>query len=436
MKLERLGNVIKIISGSPFDSKFFNENKDGMPLIRVRDVNSGFAGIYYSGKYEDTFIINDGDLLIGLDGDFKCVEWKYGKALLNQRVCKLIPNEALVSRDYILHFLPQALNEIHRNTNFTTVKHLSTKTINEIKIPLPTLSDQIRIAQILSQAESLIAQRKQSISLLDELLKSTFLEMFGDPFINPKKLKVVTLSDIAAQEKNAIVDGPFGSSLKNEDYFETGIPIIRINNIRDEGFYSNEFKYISEQKYNELIRSKVKHNDILIARVGNTIGKTCLFNQRFKALLSTTGVAKLTVNNEMVNIKFVMAHMRLPQYRKYIWDQTEGGGQPYLNLKKIKNFMLILPSIDKQNQYAEIFEKIETLKTQYQQSLAELQNMYGVLSQKAFKGELSLEVQSKKFKAKSSKPKVKEPYLEEELRVDSYREVAEAAVKYKKKTNK
>jgi len=214
--------------------------------------------------------------------------------------------------------------------------------------------------------------------------------MFGDPLTNPKALPVRTLEDIAIKQKNAIVDGPFGSSLKMSDYHENGIPIIRINNIRDEGFYNAEFKYILESKYNELIRSKVIYNDILIARVGNTIGKSCVFNQQYKALLSTTGVAKVTLNNIIANINFVIQQLRLPQYIKYIWNQTEGGGQPYLNLTKIKGFKLLLPPIELQNRFAAIVEKIESLKSRYAQSLTELENLYGSLSQRAFKGELDL----------------------------------------------
>jgi len=262
--------------------------------------------------------------------------------------------------------------------------------IENFKLPIPPLDDQSRIATVLTRAEKLIAKRKESIKALDEFLKSTFLEMFGDPLINAKDLTVKTLEDIAMKQKNAIVDGPFGSSLKMSDYYEDGIPIIRINNIRDEGFYNAEFKYISGSKYNELIRSKVIYNDILIARVGNTIGKTCVFNQHYKALLSTTGVAKVTLDDKIANNKFIIQQLRLPQYIKYIWNQTEGGGQPYLNLTKIKRFKILLPPIDHQNQYAAIVAKIESLKIKYTQSLTELESLYGSLSQRAFKGKLDL----------------------------------------------
>lgn len=291
---------------------------------------------------------------------------------------------------YIYYTLKNYVRELNDLGTGTTFKELSKTKFENFKIPIPTLPDQIRIASILSSVETIIKQRKESITLLDEFLKSMFLDTFGDPFLNPMRHKIVGLEQIVTSEKNAIVDGPFGSSLREVDYIEKGIPIIRINNIRDEGFYNSAFKYIREEKYSELIRSMVKNNDLLIARVGNTIGKSCIFNQKYKALLSTTGVVKATIDVEKANIKFISIQFRLPQYIKYIWDQTEGGGQPYLNLKKIKNFKILLPPLKEQNQFGSTVEKIEILKEGFSNSLNEFYILFDSIKQRAFKGQLDI----------------------------------------------
>ncbi|MFB9107514.1 restriction endonuclease subunit S [Flavobacterium gyeonganense] len=390
------------IDGDWVESKDQDPNGD-VRLLQLADIGDGhfinksnrFLTIDSAKKLKCTFL-EPGDILVARMPD------PIGRACIFPEldmpcvtvvdVCIIRPDRKIVSNIW-LKFLINSFDfrkSISQFVTGTTRQRISRGNLAKLSFTLPSFQDQIRIAEVLTQAENLIKQRKESIDLLDDFLRSTFLEMFGDPFINLKKHKVVALEEIAAKEKYSIVDGPFGSSLKEGDYFETGIPIIRINNIRDEGFYNDQFKYINEKKYEELKRSKIQYNDILIARVGNTIGKSCLFNQNFKALLSTTGVAKLTVNNELVNVKYIIAHLRLPQYRKYIWNQTEGGGQPYLNLKKIKNFKILLPPIELQNQFATIVEKAESLKKEYEASLHELENMYGVLSQKAFKGELNI----------------------------------------------
>jgi len=291
---------------------------------------------------------------------------------------------------YVYHTHNLFRREIKKNVTGTTRQRISRGNLKKIKFHLPSFEDQQRIAIFLSDCETLIEKRKESIELLDEFLKSTFLEMFGDHFTNKEGLPIVTLEEVAKNEKNAIVDGPFGSSLKNADYFEDGIPIIRINNIRDEGFYDQKFKFILESKYQELIRSKVDFGDILIARVGNTIGKSCIFDKEYKALLSTTGVAKASIDPEKAELNFIAQQLRLPHYRDYIWNQVAGGGQPYLNLKKIKSFRLVLPELKEQRKYSRIVEQINELKSLANSSLREIENLYSSLSQKAFKGELNL----------------------------------------------
>ena len=240
----------------------------------------------------------------------------------NQGFKNFICDENKLIPEYLYYFLNYEAKRIEASCPGTTYKEISKSKIGKYTIPLPSLDDQKRIVNILDAADELRQKRKQVIGLLDDYLKSVFLEMFGDPLSNRKKLPMVKLEDVATKEKHAIVDGPFGSSLNNDDYLETGIPIIRINNVRDSGFYNDDFRYISEKKYNELIRSKVQYNDILIPRVGNSIGKVCIYNQRGKALLSTTGVAKVTIDPKIADLTFIVQQMRLPDYSKYIWNQT------------------------------------------------------------------------------------------------------------------
>jgi type I restriction enzyme S subunit len=399
----RLSDLCTVITkGTTPTTIGHNFTTSGIVFLRAQNIQGGTIDYEKDTLYIDNATHNalgrskifPGDILVSIAGTIGrvgIVPPNVGDLNCNQAVAILrITNK--VSGHYLRYWLECSASrgQISSASVKGTISNLSLNQIGKIRIPLPPLPDQIRIAAVLTRAEKLIAKRKESIKALDELLKSTFLEMFGDPFSNPKKLPLKTLEEIAVNQRNAIVDGPFGSSLKMTDYHEEGIPIIRINNIRDSGFYSSEFKFILETKYNELIRSKVVFNDVLIARVGNTIGKTCVFNQHYKALLSTTGVAKVTLNCEIADVDFIIQQLRLPQYIKYIWNQTEGGGQPYLNLTKIKAFRVLLPPMKQQNLYTAIVDKIESLKFKYAKSHAKLENLYGSLSQRAFKGELDL----------------------------------------------
>jgi type I restriction enzyme M protein len=136
-----LKDVSTVLNGYAFKADLFNTEKVGMPIIRIRDVNTGFSETYYDGSYDEKYIVDNEDLLIGMDGDFKATLWNNGKALLNQRVCK-ITNFKNVKKELIFYLIQRKLDEIHERTFAVTVKHLSSKQIESIKIPLPPLSIQ------------------------------------------------------------------------------------------------------------------------------------------------------------------------------------------------------------------------------------------------------------------------------------------------------
>lgn len=123
-----LGYVANILNGYPWKSSQFND-QDGVPIVRIRDVTSGATDTLYRGKIEDGYWIEDGDLLIGMDGDFNARVWAGGRALLNQRVCRINPNEQFYLKGFMARVLPGYLDLINDDTHSITVKHLSSKTL-------------------------------------------------------------------------------------------------------------------------------------------------------------------------------------------------------------------------------------------------------------------------------------------------------------------
>ena len=197
MRTVTLGDYIEILSGFAFKSSLFNSEARGLPLVRIRDVVPGYSETYSDEDFDEKYLLEDGDLLIGMDGEFNCARWKGGKALLNQRVCRVIASSKNLDDQYLFYFLPRPLKQIEAKSNFVTVKHLSVKQIQAIKIPLPPLEEQRRIAAILDKADGVRRKRKEAIRLTKELLRSTFLEMFGDPVTNPKGWEIVKLEKVS-----------------------------------------------------------------------------------------------------------------------------------------------------------------------------------------------------------------------------------------------
>jgi len=139
-----LGSVAKVINGFAFKSGGFNQDA-GHPIIRIRDVVRGMTNTRYVGDVPEGYWVEDGDLLVGMDGDFNLGRWKGGRALLNQRVCKIVADPGQLLPEFLFYVLPGYLKLINDHTSSTTVKHLSSRTLQAIEIPVPPLDTQRRI---------------------------------------------------------------------------------------------------------------------------------------------------------------------------------------------------------------------------------------------------------------------------------------------------
>src|SRR5664280_838288 len=124
-----VGSVSTILNGFAFPSSGFWGNDQGVPLVRIRDINSRSTKVNYRGTFDKQYLLDDGDVLIGMDGDFNAVRWAGGRALLNQRVCKITADEERIDQGFLFHSLQPQLDLIHRRTPQTTVRHLSTDAI-------------------------------------------------------------------------------------------------------------------------------------------------------------------------------------------------------------------------------------------------------------------------------------------------------------------
>lgn len=151
-----LGEVATILNGFAFSSKQFL-TEGGMPLIRIRDIFSSSTSTRYVGPYEARYVVHRGDLLVGMDGDFNCARWSGPDALLNQRVCKIVPHADHLDLDYVTVLLPAYLQAIHDATSSTTVTHLSSLDIARLPIPVPALTDQRTFVSVVGAISSMAA---------------------------------------------------------------------------------------------------------------------------------------------------------------------------------------------------------------------------------------------------------------------------------------
>lgn len=148
----RLGDIASILNGFPFESYGFTADPNrGCPLIRIRDVLHSATNTYYVGEFDSAYLVQNGDLLVGMDGDFNSAVWRGDPGLLNQRVCKVALQSSSFDKRFLAYCLPGYLSAINAHTSSITVKHLSSRTITDIPLPLAPLLEQSRIADTLDE---------------------------------------------------------------------------------------------------------------------------------------------------------------------------------------------------------------------------------------------------------------------------------------------
>lgn len=373
MMSRKLPEVCEIQYGFPFDSSLFSAEGD-LPLIRIRDVVRGYTETYTSEKCDVAYLVHEGDILVGMDGVFNVAKWKGEPAYLNQRVCRIIPNET-IDADFLFYFIPTALKKIENETAFVTVKHLKAKQLNAVVVPDVPIEEQKKIAAQLNVITHLISLRQQQAEKLDELVKARFVEMFGDPISNPHAFARVPLSELAE-----IKIGPFGSLLHKEDYVHGEHPLINPSHIINGKIVIDENFTVSDEKYIELEAYHLRPGDVVLGRRGE-MGR-CAVVER-EGYLCGTGSLLIRTNGQ-VTADYIQKTISFPAYKRMIEDMAVGQTMQNLNVPIVSKFPIVKPPLDVQKRYYHFVHEIDCEKERIQKSAALLETLKRSLMQQYF----------------------------------------------------
>ncbi|EFH6484257.1 restriction endonuclease [Escherichia coli] len=375
-QLVTLGKHIDILSGCAFPSSGFNRN-NGVPLIRIRDILSGKTETYYEGSYDLKYLIKKGDLLVGMDGDFNREYWKGTDALLNQRVCKITPNPETLDKNFLYHFLQKELDKIHATTDVVTVKHLSVKKIQDIKIWLPSLKEQKRIAAILDKADAIRQKREQAIKLADDFLRAKFLEMFGTPANNIHRFPKGTIRDLVDSVN-------YGTSAKAS--IDSGeYPILRMGNITYQGRWDfTDLKYL-DLSVKEKDKYLVKEGDLLFNRTNSKelVGKTAVYEE--DRPMAFAGYLIRVRPNSIGNNYYISGYLNSIHGKITLMNMCKSiVGMANINAQELQNIEILIPPKHLQDEYEIIYKKIKKGLSIYDKSAMQLQLLASNLSNKYF----------------------------------------------------
>lgn len=278
----RLGDVVAVTNGAAFKSARFNKLGDGLPLIRIRDVGQPKASTHYSGDFDERHVVESGDLLIGMDGDFRIARWTGARALLNQRVCRLQVRDSELYCDRFLEYVLQPyLDEIHKVTSSVTVKHLSSRTVADLPIPLPPRAEQERIVAAIEEhfsgldvAETFLGVALQRVEALRSSLLNDAFHMSNRP---PSDWRLTTIGEVAAVQLGRQRSPQHHSGPQMRPY-------LRSANVTWRGFSLGDVKQMNFDD-GDFERYRLEPGDLLLNEASgspNEVGKPAIWNGEIK----------------------------------------------------------------------------------------------------------------------------------------------------------
>ena len=376
-----LGDLATYINGYAFKPSDWGQ--DGLPIIRIQNLTGNAYEVnYFSGNLDKRYFITNGDVLISWSASIGVYEWQNGDAWLNQHIFKVKFDKENVDKKYFQYAVGYVLEKSLKFAHGSTMKHLTKKVFDSLQVPYYDMDTQRQIVAKLAKIDIAIKYYEEIFECLDELVKSRFIELFGDPMTNPKRWELVTLGDAVKVKPQNGLYKPQSDYVTNS----LGTPILRID-----AFYDGRVKNFAELKRlnctnEEIQKYLLQEDDIVINRVNSLeyLGKCA----------HITGLLENTVYESNM-MRFHMQDGYNPIYTThllctpYMKKQIKGCAkqavnQASKNQQDVQSFTILKPPIDLQNQFADFVVQTDKSKHAVQQSIETLQTLKAKLMQDYF----------------------------------------------------
>lgn len=354
--------------------KQINKFKEGyIKYLYIADFKGENEEKFVENVYPEK-IVTENDLVMANTGSPGAV-FKGINGVLSNNLFKISFDRNILDRDFLYYYLAsdKFQSNLQQRMKGGVQKHLGHKTIGEQDIPIIDINTQKRIVTVLNKSQKLIDKRKEQIEALDELVKSKFIEMFGEPVLNTKHWEVKPVIDMC----DCMVPGR-----DKPKSFTGATPWITIEDLKVNGttFKSKSNLGLTDDEINEVKRKKVPKGSVLMSCVGNLgicsiAGEEMIINQQLHSFQCKS-----------INNVFLMYYLG---FRKgYMVSQASSTTVLYMNKTACNSIPVYLPPIELQNQFSDFVKQVDKLKFEMEKSLKELEDNFNSLMQKAFKGEL------------------------------------------------
>ena len=257
----------------------------------------------------------------------------------NQGFQSLIPKQSVLAK-YLMFWIQQNRTEFESRSAGSTFKEISKSNVKSIKLHLPPLPEQKRIVDLISSVDSYIdALEKQA--KISRILRNSILET---QLVEFRRLYgTVPLSSVCASGNHSIVDGPFGSNLQRRDYIDSGIPVLKLQNVKEGFILKKNLDYVSESKYLELKRHSFLLGDIVMTKLGDPLGVSSIVSDIDKGLI----VADLVrIRPESIDKNFLCMQINSKVIKFHLNRQQKGSTRPRINLGMVRELPIVNPPVN------------------------------------------------------------------------------------------
>ena len=389
--MARLGDVCDVRDGT-HDSPVYIDR--GFPLVTSKNIINGKLDLsvvnYISpedyNKINERSNVECGDIImpmIGTIGNPYIVGDFTDFAIKNVALIKF--NNEQINNKYIYHFLnSEKFNKyVAENNRGGTQKFLSLKDIRNLEVEVPSLKEQLIIIEKLDGLNELILSRKQQLSKLDELVKARFVEMFGDPMINPMGWNIVNISEVVGGK---VSNGFFA---KRDEYCDDGnVKVLGVAHVVNRMYSNIECLPQTNGTDADISKFGVKYGDMLFCRsslVAEGIGKASVVPKNTpNNVLFECHVIRLPLNLDKCVPEFMQVLSTTDYFRNQVISQSKTATMTTIGQDGILKTDIILPPIELQKRFLQFVEQVDKSKFEIQQSLEKLETLRKSLMQQYF----------------------------------------------------
>lgn len=373
-----LGEVLKVQNGFAFKSELFSET-EGVPLIRIRDLPNSSTETRFRGEYRPEFLIAPGDFLIGMDGEFRCFKWRGPKGLLNQRVCRLHEFSPHVEPEYVFYAISRRLAEIEASTSYVTVKHLSSKQIAAIEIPLPPIPEQRRIVDVLNRANGIRRLRREAQEKVREVIPALFAEMFGDLEENSNRWATSQFGQLVADTQLGLVRGAREMDANYPHLY------LRMDSIRGDGSLDLSNLRRVEASTEEIQRHSLRRGDFLFNTRNSRelVGKVGLYTED-QPILFNNNILRVRFDRA-IDPMYMVHYFQTSAAQRELEKRKSGTTSVFaVYYKSLATLPVVVPPLTLQEAFASRVADLQSIITQQERAAVACEQLVNSLMGRMF----------------------------------------------------